>query len=599
MCGFSGWILNTEKNTEILVSSLRAIKHRGPDDTLIVTGDSNANFYSCELSNSFSKSTYPIVKSNSTSTCFGFNRLSIVDLSNNAMQPFFDKEQNLLFLMNGEIYNYAELKSEYLSDVHFYSDSDSEVAFHLYKKLGNSFVDKLKGMFAIVIYDYNTNSLCVWRDRLGIKPFYYTITDQGFFFSSEMKGLFAMQIKKELNYTGLAYSMYLGTCPSPLTIYKNIYSLQSGHLLEYNQKTQKIDIQDYWHLKYTENMETISSEFFYQDIEAICKLYATGQVEKAIMLSGGIDSGALAYFYGKYNDNIEAVHIYTDKPDSEFEFAQCNAKNAGISINNYLVSKTFSSEEIDFFLNSEEEPNACPEPALFLCDKIAGKNIKVLYNALGPDEIFGGYRYYQQINKLSKYSFLINLPSLLLPKRKRHKFQEIKEFGLDSFPLIARQLFSWSEINHFLESQNQPIPEHPILYIQNQIYKLYPKFSELPLLKKASYYDIFYYISSHHTFRCDQPSMHYSIEMRFPFLEHTFIEKYFNQANTFDNIETKLKPIFRKYTEKILSPKVFTMKKQGFTISIEEILPETKNNNVNKQWYMLMLNKITNKKANY
>lgn len=594
MCGFSGWILKTEINTDNIVSSLRILKHRGPDDTLIVSGDTNANFYSCELSNSFSTATYPKINSHTTSTCFGFNRLSIVDLSNNAMQPFFDKEQNLLFLMNGEIYNYAELRAEYLSDVHFSSDSDSEVAFQLYKKLGNSFVDKLKGMFAIVVYDYNTNSIYVWRDRLGIKPFYYTITDQGFFFSSEMKGLFAMQIKKELNYSGLAYSMYLGTCPSPLTIYKDIYSLQPGHFLEYNQNTQTTDIQCYWHLKYTENKVNISSESFYQDIEAICKLYATGQVEKAIMLSGGIDSGTLAYFYGKYNDNIEAIHIYTEKPDSEYEFAQCNAKNAGVSINNYVVSQTFSSEEIDFFSNSEEEPNACPEPALFLCEKIADKNIKVLYNALGPDEIFGGYGYYQQIKKISKFPISLALLSFIAPKRIQHKIQEINNFGLDSYPFIARQLFSWSEVSYFLESHNQPIPEHPILYIKNQIHKLYPEFSELPILKKASYYDIFYYISSHHTFRCDQPSMRYSIEMRFPFLEHTFIEKYFNQANSFNNIERRLKPMFMKYVQDILSPKVLSMKKQGFTIPIEQLLPETKNRNVNKQWYMLMLKKIIN-----
>lgn len=594
MCGFSGWILNTENNSDNIVSSLRTIKHRGPDDTLIVAGDTSANFYSCELSNSFSKATYPLINNHLSKTCFGFNRLSIVDLSDDAMQPFFDKEQNLLFMLNGEIYNYTELKAEYLSDVHFSSESDSEVAFHLYKKLGNSFVDKLKGMFAIVVFNYNSNSLSVWRDRLGIKPFYYTITNQGFFFSSEMKGLFAMGVKKELNYSGLAYSMYLGTCPSPLTIYQNIYSLQPGHFLEYTLKNQKIDIKSYWHLKYTENKEIISSESFYQDIEAICKLYSTGEVEKAIMLSGGIDSGTLAYFYGKFNDNIEAVHIYTDKPNSEYEYAQCNAKTAGVKINNYLVSQTFSAEEIDFFLNSEEEPNACPEPALFLCDKIVGKNIKVLYNALGPDEIFGGYGYYQQIKKLSKFPFLLALSSFIVPKRKRHKAQEINEFGLDSFPLIARQLFSWNEIKLLLEKNNQPIPEHPILFIKNQIQKLYPEFSELPLLKKASYYDIFYYISSHHTFRCDQPSMRYGIEMRFPFLEHTFIEKYFNQAKTFENIEEKLKPAFREYTEKLLLPKVFTMKKQGFTIPIEQILPETKNSNANKQWYMLMLNKITN-----
>jgi len=592
MCGFCGWILKTEKNSDFLVSGLRSIKHRGPDDTLIAIGDIQPAVYSSELSNPFTKTTHPLINKQLSKTCFGFNRLSIVDLSNNAMQPFLNKEQDLLFMMNGEIYNYSELKNEYLSYVQFNSGSDSEVAFHLYKKFGNSFIDKLKGMFSIVIYNYKTQTLSVWRDRLGIKPFYYTITDQGFFFSSEMKGLFAMQLKKELNYSGLAYSMYLGTCPSPLTIYQNIFSLQAGHYLEYSNKTQQIVLQNYWHLKYIENHDPIDSTSFYRDIENICSLYATGQVDKAIMLSGGIDSGTLAYFYGKQSDDIEAIHIHTDKPDSEYAFAQHNAQNAGISINNYCISQKFSPSEVEFFLNSEEEPNSCPEPALFLCAKIANKKIKVLYNALGPDEIFGGYAYYQQINKLSKYPFTIAFLRFIAPKRIKHKVEEIKNYGLDAFPFIARQLFTWNEVKNFLIKNNQPIPEHPIQFIKNQILEIYPEFTQIPLLKKASYYDIFYYIASHHTFRCDQPSMRYSIEMRFPFLEHTFIEKYFNQSNTFNLIHKNLKPEFRKHLKPILSPEIFTMKKSGFTIPIEQELVETKNVNKNKQWYLLMLEKI-------
>ena len=596
MCGFSGWVLNSALSSELMVRSLQAIKHRGPDDTHLVLGDEAPTFFSCHLSNSYSKHNFPLINNQLSKFCFGFNRLSIVDLSDKAMQPFYDKEQNLLFMLNGEIYNYAELRAEYLSGVEFISESDSEVAFHLYKKLGNSFVNKLKGMFSIVIFDYNNGCLKVWRDRLGIKPFYYAQTNQGLMFSSEMKGLFAMQaVEKELNYTGLAYSMYLGTCPSPLTIYENIQSLQPGHFLEYNITTKLINIQPYWVLKYKENSSPIPSEIFNNDIHEICKLYATGDVEKAIMLSGGLDSGTLAYFYGKYNDTMEAVHIHSDKPDSEYEFAQQNAKNAGIKINNYNIPLTFSATEIEFLLNSEEEPNAFPEPALVLCDSIKDKEIKVLYNALGPDEIFGGYGYYQTIKNFSKWSFLFHLPNFLFRKKQQHKIQEIQEFGLDAFPFIGRQLFTWNEVIQFLNENKKTIPEHPISYIKNQIKHIYPEFISLPLLKKASYYDIFYYISSHHSFRCDQPSMLYSVEMRFPFLEHTFVEKYFNQANTFNDIKKSLKPVFRNYIKPLLSPYVLAMKKQGFGVDIGQLFPEANQKDAYKQWYMLMLNKITEK----
>jgi asparagine synthase (glutamine-hydrolysing) len=594
MCGFSGWIVDSAIGANQIVLSLQAIKHRGPDDTRIVSGDDEPTMFSCSLSNAFSSQNFPSIHNQASKICFGFNRLSIVDLSDKAMQPFYDNDSNQLFMLNGEIYNYVELRNSYLSDVDFVSVSDTEVAFQLYKKLGVSFVELLKGMFSIVIYDYNSSKLKVWRDRLGIKPFYYTLTDNGLFFSSEMKGLFAIDgIGKELNYTGLAYSMYLGTCPSPLTIYKNIHTLQSGHYLQFDSSTHDIEVKPYWTLKYEPCYSSISSNTFNNDIEKICELYATDDVEKAIMLSGGLDSGTLAYFYGKYSDSMQAVHIHNDNPNSEFEFAQLNAQHAGVKINNYNIPLTFSSNEIEFLLNSEEEPNISPEPALVLCEKINDLKIKVLYNALGPDELFGGYAYYQIMSKYSRWRLLLMLPLCIFPKKHQHKIKEIQEHGLDAFPFIARQIFTWNEVKKFLIDNNQSIPTHPIAYIQSQIQQAYPQFSNLPLLKKASYYDIFYYISSHHTFRCDQPSMLFSVEMRFPFLEHTFIEKYFNQADTFNEINKSLKPVFRNYIKPLLSPDVLAMKKQGFGVDIAQLFPSTKHKHADKQWYLMMLKRIT------
>ncbi|MBP6609940.1 MAG: asparagine synthase (glutamine-hydrolyzing) [Paludibacter sp.] len=596
MCGFSGWVLNTKLDTTNIVSSLRSIKHRGPDDTLIFTNDYNQKLtsFSCDLSNEYTQQNFPLLNNNSQKYCFGFNRLSIVDLSNKAMQPFYDEKNQILFMMNGEVYNYNDLRTKHLSDVIFHSESDSEVAFMLYQKMGNAFVDLLQGMFAIVIYDFKAGILKVYRDRLGIKPFYYSITNEGLYFSSEMKGLFAMNLKKELNYTGLAYSMYLVTCPSPLTIYDQIHSLQAGHYLEFNVATNQLKSNSYWHLEYTENKQKINSSQFYSDISQVCKLYSTGEVPKAIMLSGGLDSGFLAYVYGKLNEKIEGVHIFSDDPDSEYEYAQLNAQNAGIPIANYAVSKNFRDDQIEFFLRTEEEPNTGPESALFLCDKLKNNDTKIIYSALGPDEIFGGYAYYQMAKKLSKYRFLIPiLPSFIFPEAKKIKLKEIKQFGIEASPFVFRQLFSWSEICTFLTQNNQPIPKHPILFLQNQVSNIYPDFSTIPLLKKISYYDLFYYIASHHSFRSDQPSMHFSLEMRFPFLEHTFIEKYFNQSNTFNEIAKTNKPAFRAFIKQFIPKKVFNMPKKGFTISPID----SKNGrsvNSNKKWYMAMLSRITN-----
>lgn len=580
MCGFSGIISSDVLQSNIIEKSLKSIKHRGPDNTLITDANS---IFSSNLSNLKTQNKFSDCKNVFSNVWFGFNRLSIVDFSENAMQPFYDEKTACFFMLNGEIYNYKEIKLTFLSDCEFISNSDSEVAFKLYLKLGDSFIEHLQGMFSIVVYHKNEKKLKIWRDRFGIKPFYYFHNSKQFIFSSEIKGILNTNfVDNKPNFQGIAYSMYLGTCPSPLTIYENIYSLQAGHKLEFSVDENKLEIEPYWILKYNPSIRKIEYPEFYKDVKNLCNLYYTGEAEKAIMLSGGIDSGTLAYFYALIDQKLKALTIFQNKSsNNELEFAENNARNAGLNLQNFEVSNI--KEEENMYLSSEEEPNFIPEPSLFLCEKANQQNIRVLYNALGPDEIFGGYEYYAKILKYQKFEFLLNIvPSFLFPFKKRQKLNDIKKFGLQNFPFISRSVFSWKEITDFLETNKKSIPQHPIDYLNNQINNLYPDFKSLPLLKKVSYYDIFYYISSHHSLRADVPSMLHSIEMRFPFLEHTFVEKYFNQADVFGNLKFELKPRMREYAQNYLSHKVLQMPKKGFTIDIDKNISQ-------KEWYKLGL----------
>lgn len=597
MCGFSGIISDKLISSESILKSVSAIKHRGPDDTLLFAEDTK--LYSCELTTPAFQLKLPSIKLKSTSNLFfGFNRLSIVDLSENGMQPFFDEKRKIVFMLNGEVYNYAELRQTFLADEPFQSETDSEVAFRLYLKLGDEFVHHLRGMFSIVLYDFKTKRLKAWRDRLGMKPFYYAFVDGTFVFSSEMKGIFATGlIQQEYNYQGLAYSMYLSTCPSPLTIYKQINSLQAGHFLAYSTDSLQIVTSPYWRLKYSPNEKKIDFEEFNRDMEEICKLHQIGDVEKALMLSGGMDSGTLAYYFSKFDSHMRCLNIFAKNHSiDEREFALENANNAHLNVSFIEIPNNPSESEKAHYLSSEEEPNSSPEAALFLCEKAKKMNIKVLYNALGPDEIFGGYPYFSTIQRIERFQFIKTIiPAFLLPKRYRRKFSELKNFGTDCFPLFSRQLFSWDEIEKFLTERNQEIPSHPIDYIKNQIAEIYPEFKHIPLLKRVSYLEIFYYISSHHTFRSDQPSMRHSIEMRFPFLDHFFVEKYFNQKDTFCELNKNLKPQFRNFVTNILPEKIFKMRKKGFSMPTDLWISSSKDginkyNHPEKIWYMKMLN---------
>jgi asparagine synthase (glutamine-hydrolysing) len=602
MCGFSGIISNDELRPEIILESIASIKHRGPDDTLIFTGAKE--FYSCELSSPESKESFLQLPADNKSTAYlGFNRLSIVDLSANAMQPFFDQEKEVVFMLNGEIYNYIELRKEFLSDKPFVSQSDSEVAFRLYLKFGDDFVQHLRGMFSIVVYDLRNNTLKVWRDRLGMKPFYYTLVDGVFVFSSEMKGIFATNLlKKELNYQGLAYSMYLGTCPSPLTIYKHISSLEAGCKLEYSRFSGQVKIDRYWYLKYVPSKRTIGFDEFNADMVELCQLHQTGDVQKALMLSGGMDSGTLACYFSKSDQNLKCLNIFAKGHRiDEREFAKENALNAGLDIVYIEIPAAPSASQIESYMFAEEEPNAIPEPAVFLCDEARKMGIKVLYSALGPDEIFGGYQYFSTIHRIKDLSGLLKLtPNFLIPKKYREKFSEVKKYGLEYYPIICRRVFTWREITQFLKIKGHKEPVHPITYLQNQINTIYPNFRDLPLLKKASCLEIYYFIASHHSFRSDQPSMRFSIEMRFPFLDHQFIEKYFNQSDTFENIGKYLKPQFREYVSTVLPDIIFGMEKKGFSMPTEYWTNSNSTTFFNgfqatdfsQCWYLNMLDKV-------
>jgi len=590
MCGFSGYIsLANPLSLNLLEQSLRSIKHRGPDETLIYDVE-NKQFISSLLSSESLQKQYKLLNKDQFSRiAVGFNRLSIVDLSNAAMQPFIDQKSNSIFVFNGEIYNYKELRYKYLEKEQFSSESDSEVVFKLYLKFGNSFVEKLRGMFSIVILDLNAQKLKVWRDRMGMKPFYYSFINNIFIFNSEAKGILSYEIvQKQINPQGLAYSMYLGTCPSPLTIYKEIFTLPAASYLEFDFKTKQITVNPYWALEYKPNDDKQNLDKWLQDV---VKLHITGDVKKGIMQSGGLDSGLLAYYLGKVEPENIAYNLFAQNHKiDESRFAAINANHAGIAFEKIEAKNEIDQSLLNEYLICEEEPNREPEPTFYLCKQIQKNGTKVLYNALGIDELFGGYEYFNKTHQINKIlPFLKLVPSFLIPKKYYKKLKLVKRFGEYSYPFVSRQLFSWEEINDYFKNNELNGIEHPIEYIMNQASKTYPQFVQLPLLKKVSWLEFFYYIASHHSFRSDQPAMKNSIELRFPFLDHVFIQTFFNEKNTFDGIEKGLKPKIRTLASKVLDPRILKMPKKGFSMNTDQWIENKGFSSVGKDWYLKSL----------
>ena len=612
MCGISGIISKYKMVDSAIINSLKSIKHRGPNDTIHASYfNEQIHFYSNELSNEQTQLDLTESKEIHSNNWIGFNRLSILDLSRNGMQPFYDAETKTAFMMNGEIYNYKELRKEFLEDVEFVSDSDSEVAFQLYLKLGDNFVHHLRGMFVFVLLDYTKNQIKIWRDRFGIKPLYYFLDDENFIFSSEIAGIFATNlVNKEIDFEHLAHTYYLSTNFSPNTIYHNIWSIEPATKLTVDLKNFKSTKETYWKLDYLPTEKSITKEEFLRDTQELVKLASVADVKQAVMLSGGLDSGLLAYQFGKNKTEIDALTIYNDLFDeqNELEFAKSNARNANLFLQAFEIENKVDLSTIKEYCQTEEEPNSSPEPAYFLSKKAFEKKYTILHNALGLDELFYGYGYYHQAKKMQIIKpFLLKPFKYLLKGSKRHKYEEITTFGIEAAPFITRSFSSWVAIQQLFSKYESENWEHPISILMNKVREANSNFEKMPLLKKISYLDFYYYISSHHSLRSDVPAMINEIEMRFPYLDHLFVQKYFNISDLHQGLtKENNKPFLRKNVTNILPKDVLSMKKKGFSmptskwlesINLEKDFPELKPifgenyknwmNHPSKKWFLI------------
>lgn len=612
MCGISGIFSKNKINDSSIINSLKSIKHRGPNNTIHASFiNDDYNLYSSSLSNKITQEKLDLSTNINSTNWLGFNRLSVVDLSEDAMQPFYDEVTKTSFMMNGEVYNFIALRNEFLQDEEFISDTDTEVVFKLYLKLGDDFINHLRGMFTIVIIAHLTNKINVWRDRFGIKPFYYSLDQDKLIFSSEINGIFATNlVEKKIDYKHLAYSFYLNTNFAPNTIYKNIKSLEPATKLTIDLNSFTANTSTYWQLNYCPNSTTITQKEFLKDVKEIVQLSSIADVKQAIMLSGGLDSGLLAYQFNQLDINIDALTIYNTKIEAqnELNFAKSNAQNAQLNLKAFEIENDINFETIKQYCLAEEEPNLCPEPAYFLAKKANENNYTVLQNALGFDELFYGYAYYNQAKKLKRIQpLLFNSFKFLLKGNKQFKYDELSTYGLEASPFIMRSISSWKEIQFIFEKYGSEDWEHPVSILLAQIKNKNSEFEKFPLLKKISYLDFYYYISSHHSFRSDQPSMNLGIEMRFPYLDHHFIQKYFNISNLENGLKkNNNKPFLRKMLKSILSEDVLTMPKKGFSmpteswvknINLELSFPELKNvfdekylafaNTSSKKWLMI------------
>ncbi|MBQ5918063.1 MAG: asparagine synthase (glutamine-hydrolyzing), partial [Lachnospiraceae bacterium] len=357
MCGISGFIGNVANDKEqILVKMMDAIAHRGPDQAGTFVDEEAA---------------------------FGFRRLSIIDLDH-GMQPMFNENKDIVIVFNGEIYNHKELREELIAKGHiFANNADTEVLVHGYEEYGTELLYRLRGMFAFMIYDMKKKLFFGARDFFGIKPFYYTQTEEGnLVFCSEIKGILQFPgIERKVNEEALEQYLSFQYSVLPETFFKGIYKLPAGHFMIY--KDGELNVERYFDPMMEPVRESkISLEDTVFDIETLVKnsvdAHMIADVEVGSLLSSGVDSSyVVSQFPGKKTFTVgflDKNSKYNEVPYAESLVKELDKENYSKNINSDEYFDSIS--KVMYYM---DEPLADPSCiALYFVDQLASEHLKVV-----------------------------------------------------------------------------------------------------------------------------------------------------------------------------------------------------------------------------
>lgn len=561
MCGFVGFTNSIKDDGTVLETMMNRIIHRGPDSAGQFVNDDIA---------------------------LGFRRLSIIDLAEGD-QPMFNEDRSLVLVFNGEIYNYRELRAELISEGHiFANNSDSEVLLHGYEQWREELVTRLRGMFAFIIYDIKNKSIFAARDMFGIKPFYYSLMGKSFIFGSEIKSFLEHpDFKKELNEEALGHYLSFQYSPTEETFFKNVYKLPPAHYLVL--KDGKLTKIRYWKPEFNEKEGTLEyyAELTNKAVRESVSAHKIADVEVGSFLSSGIDSSYIAEAANV--DKTFTVGFETADGDryNEIHFAKEFAKTIGVE----NISKVITPEEYwENFAKIQyhmDEPLADPSAiALYFVSKLASEHVKVVMSGEGADELFGGYRIYQEPLTLTAYD---NLPFCIrrfiskicekLPQKHGINYLVRRGKTIEERFIGNADIFSVKERNSILKSEaarKAPAPKE-------LCGRFYSEIADKNVVTKMQYLDINMWLMGDILLKADKTSMANSLELRVPFLDKKVMELVSDiplhcKVNT-----TTTKLSLRKAAEKTL-PRITAQKdKLGFPTPIRVWLKEEKYYNMVKQ----------------
>lgn len=501
-----------------------------------------------------------------------FARLAVVDLSDHGMQPMFSADHQVGIVYNGEIYGYQKMRTDLIrKGYRFSSKSDTEVILNAYLEWGDRFVQKVDGMFAIAIYDKRDGTLRLFRDRIGIKPFYYYFDGCNFGFASELKGILSMcnTVSPEYDHTAIYDYLNYSYIPEPKTCYKNVQKLMPGHRMIFDISQKRI-IKDtsYWKLEINSfqgrqrKQSDLIEELRFLVRESV-EEQMIADVPVGTFLSGGVDSSIVTFEGHRINPQLETFCMGFANADFDESTYACElAQRYQIQMNRKLFERDVFRDHYDKLKLWYDEPFADTSAfPTYLISRLAKEKVTVVLTGDGGDEIFGGYERYQAIWRKEKEKGPDHL--LISAIYQRCKRDNKKDYY-------------WMDVLNSLMQMSSPqlsITDKELrqrLTIEKDYDKLWAfrKYyhKELPPMTRIQYLDLKTYLPGDILTKVDRAAMAVSLETRVPLLARRLVEFSFSLSEEDRCPGGELKGLFRKAYVEEIGRKILYRPKMGFVM---------------------------------
>ena len=503
MCRIAGILspsLSIEENQLMVKKMCNCLKHGGPDDE---------GFY-CDAEHKL---------------VLGHRRLALIDLSPGGHQPMSYDNERYWISYNGELYNYIEIKAELVAaGYHFKSASDTEVILAAFAAWGTNAFKRFNGMFAFALWDSQSATIYLVRDRMGIKPLYYSKTETGLCFASEMRAFAAIPWLQQENKNWPVFMLAYGHLPEPVTTLQQVSPLPKGSFLRYHSKTGKWDIERFAFTAYAE-IESNRDEVIYkvrETLSAAVQRHLISDAPIGVFLSGGLDSSIMAILaYASQKGGLKTLSIifeeekYSEKKYQDLVIEKLDCPNWQET----LTEKVFQ-QNLPGIINAMDMPGCDGINTWFISKYAKESGLKAVLSGVGGDELFGGY---PSFNRIGKVKWIEKIPSALLKKSRYSGSKKISRLsylslgGAKGFYLFLRGQFVPATIARQLGAT------------ENEIWNILDEQPQLDGIKslsagnQAGWIESNLYMQNQLLRDADVMSMAHGIEIRVPFLDRDFV----------------------------------------------------------------------------